>query len=70
MEKNWYKYFNYGTIALVFVLAILLMIDMVRGTYEIIPRSYYLPLIVIVFFIFILRIAARIYFMKQSKKQS
>jgi hypothetical protein len=36
MEKNWYKYFNYGTIALVFVLAILLMIDMVRGTYEII----------------------------------
>lgn len=70
MENNWYKKFNYTTIALVFILAILLLIDMVRGTYELIPRSYYIPLIVIVFIIFILRIVARIYFMKQLKKQS
>ena len=33
MENNWYKKFNYATITLVFILAILLMIDTVRGTY-------------------------------------
>ena len=70
MEKGWYKIFNYGTIVLVFFLALLLLIDMIRGTYELIPRSYYLPLLAIVGVIFILRLVIRFYFMKQSKKQS
>jgi len=70
MEKSWYKIFNYGTIVLVFVLALLLLIDMIRGTYELIPRSYYFPLLAIVGVIFILRLVIRFYFMKQSKKQS
>ena len=70
MKKSWYNIFNYSTIALVIVLAILLLIDMVKGTYDIIPRSYYYPLIVVVFIIFILRIILRYYFIKQTKKQS
>jgi hypothetical protein len=70
MQKSWYKIFNYGTIAFVIVLAILLLIDMMRGTYDIIPRSYYYPLIVVVFIIFILRIIIRYYLTKATKKQS
>ena len=70
MDKSWYKIFNYGSIGLVFILAVLLLIDMIRGTYEIIPRSYYIPLLAIVGVIFILRLVIRFYFIKQSKKQS
>ena len=70
MDKSWFKIFNYGSIGLVFVLAVLILIDMIRGTYEIIPRSYYIPLLAIVGVIFILRLVIRFYFIKQSKKQS
>jgi hypothetical protein len=68
MEKPWYKIFNYSSIAFVFVLAIMLIIDMVRGTYDLIPRSYYLPILIIVGIVFILRIAIRYYLTKLSKQ--
>lgn len=68
MEKPWYKIFNYGSIGLVFVLATMLIIDMVRGTYDLIPRSYYLPILIIVGIVFILRIAIRFYLTKSSKQ--
>jgi len=68
MEKPWYKIFNYGSIGLVFVLATMLIIDMVRGTYDLIPRSYYLPILIIVGIVFVLRIAIRFYLTKLSKQ--
>ena len=68
MEKLWYKIFNYGSIGLVFVLATMLIIDMVRGTYDLIPRSYYLPILIIVGIVFILRISIRFYLTKLSKQ--
>jgi hypothetical protein len=66
MQKSWYKIFNYGSIALVFVLAGMLIIDLARGTYDLIPRSYYFPILVIVGIVFILRIAVRFYLTKSS----
>jgi hypothetical protein len=70
MEKTWYKLFNYGTIALAFILAGLLLIDMVRGTYELIPRSFYYPILAVVGVIFILRIVIRYFLIQSSKKQA
>ena len=70
MEKTWYKIFNYGTITFAFVIAALLLIDMMRGTYELIPRAYYYPILALVFVIFILRIFVRFLLIKTSKKQS
>jgi len=70
MEKSWYKIFNYSTIAIAFILAGLLLIDMVRGSYDIIPRSYYYPILIVVGLIFILRIVIRYYFIQNSKKQT
>lgn len=70
MEKAWYKIFNYGTIAIAFILAALLLIDMIRGTYEIIPRSYYYPILAFVGVIFVLRIIIRYYLIQNSKKQT
>jgi hypothetical protein len=69
MEANWYKIFNYGSIAFVFVLALLLAIDMIRGTFDLIPRVYYYPILILVGVIFILRMAIRFYLTKNSKKQ-
>ncbi len=70
MEKSWYKIFNYSTIAIAFILAGLLLIDMVRGSYDIIPRSYYYPILIVVGLIFILRIVIRYYLIQNSKKQT
>lgn len=70
MEKAWYKIFNYSTIAIAFILAGLLLIDMVRGSYDIIPRSYYYPILIVVGLIFILRIVIRYYLIQNSKKQT
>ena len=70
MEKTWYKIFNYGTIALAFVLAALLLVDMVRGIYELIPRSFYYPILAVVGVVFILRIVIRFLLIKASKKQT
>lgn len=63
METTWYKYFNYGTIAIVTILLVLILAD-------IIPKDFYIPLLIFTVAIFILRIAARIYISVQSKKQS
>jgi hypothetical protein len=68
MEKSWYKIFNYGSIALVFVLAFMLGVDMIRGTFDLIPRAYYIPLLIVVGIVFILRIAIRFYLIKISKQ--
>jgi len=61
MQKNWYLYFNYTTIALAVVAAILLFMD-------VLPRNWYIPVLVIMVIIFILRIIARIYFIRTTRK--
>jgi cell division protein FtsW (lipid II flippase) len=63
MENNWYKYFNYGSLIFAMILVVLLFLDAV-------PRTWYIPLLVIMVLTFIIRIVARFYFMKQSQKQS
>ena len=63
MENNWYKYFNYGSLVFAVILVVLLFMDAV-------PRTWYIPLLVVMILTFITRIIARFYFMKQSKKQS
>ena len=63
MENNWYKYFNYGSLIFAIILVVLLVMDAV-------PVTWYIPLLVVMVITFITRIAARFYFMKQSKKQS
>jgi len=68
MEATWYKIFNYGSIVLVFILAVLLGIDAVRGTFDIIPRQFYTPILIVVGVIFILRIGIRSYLNKISNK--
>ncbi len=68
MEKTWYKIFNYGTITFAFILAAMLLIDMIRGTYELIPRAYYYPMLAVVGIIFILRIVIRFLLIKASRK--
>ncbi len=68
MEATWYKIFNYGSIVLVFILAVLLGIDAVRGTFDIIPRQFYTPILIVVGVIFILRIGIRSYLNRISNK--
>ena len=63
MNYNWYKYFNYGSLIFALILVVLLVMDAV-------PKTGYVPLLVVMVITFITRIAARFYFMKQSKKQS
>jgi len=63
MEAAWYKYFNYGTIAIVAILLVLILTDLI-------PKDLYIPLLIFTVVIFILRIVARIYISIQSKKQS
>ena len=63
MNNNWYKYFNYGSLIFALILVILLVMDAV-------PKNWYIPLLVIMAITFLVRIAARFYYMKQSKKQS
>jgi hypothetical protein len=63
MQKSWYKIFNYGTIALAIIAAVLLIIDIV-------PRFLYMPLLVVMIVIFILRILVRGYLINKSKTQT
>jgi hypothetical protein len=63
METTWYKYFNYGTIVIVAILLVLILADLI-------PKDFYIPLLIFTIAIFILRIVARIYVTVQSKKQS
>lgn len=61
MNVTWYKYFNYGSLIFAAILVVLLFMDSV-------PRNWYVPLLVVMVIVFILRIVARFYFTKQSKK--
>ena len=63
MQKNWYKIFNYVTIALAVGAAVLLIFDKV-------PMSLYMPLLVFMIVIFILRILIRGYLINKSKTQT
>ncbi len=61
MKKNWYTYFNYSTIILAIAAAVLLFLNLL-------PKNWYVPVLVIMIVIFILRIAARVYFIKTARK--
>lgn len=63
MEKTWYKIFNYVTIVIAVIVAVLLLLDKI-------PGSYYVPLLFVMIIIFILRIVVRFYLEKISKKQT
>ncbi|MFZ2325143.1 MAG: hypothetical protein WAV89_15785 [Ignavibacteriaceae bacterium] len=63
MKNDWYKYFNYGTIIIVGILLVLILFDSI-------PRNYYEPILVLTIIIFLLRIAARIYYTFRSKNKN
>lgn len=62
MNLNWYKYFNYGTILLVAVFAVLIFTKSVSV-------KYYNTLLYITVFIFILRIIIRAVLISRSKNK-
>ncbi len=63
MKNDWYKYFNYGTIIFVLIILVLIVTNFI-------PRSFYVPLLILTIIIFILRIVARIYFSMKSKNKN
>ncbi|AFH49262.1 Hypothetical protein IALB_1554 [Ignavibacterium album JCM 16511] len=62
MEPKWYTYFNYGSIAFVAVLLIVILTNSV-------PKEYYIPLLVVAIIIFILRIIFRIMIIKKIRER-
>lgn len=62
MEPKWYTYFNYGTIAFVALLLIVILTNSV-------PKDYYIPLLVVAVIVFILRIAFRIMLIKKIREK-
>lgn len=62
MNQNWYKYFNYGTILIVAVFAILIFTKSVSV-------ELYNSLLYLTIFIFILRIVVRAILISKNKKQ-
>lgn len=62
MEPKWYTYFNYGSIAFVAVLLILILTNSV-------PRDYYIPLLIVAIIIFILRIVFRVIIIKKIRER-
>jgi hypothetical protein len=62
MEPKWYTYFNYGSIAFVAVLLILILTNSV-------PRDYYIPLLIVAIMIFILRIVFRVIVIKKIRER-
>ncbi|GMU96562.1 hypothetical protein [Ignavibacterium album] len=62
MEPKWYTYFNYGSIAFVAVLLILILTNSVS-------RDYYIPLLIIAIIIFILRIIFRVIIIKKIRER-
>jgi L-asparagine transporter-like permease len=63
MKNNWYKYFNYGTIVFVAILLILILANAI-------PRTLYIPILILTIVIFILRIVVRILYSKQLRKEN
>ncbi|MEJ5263273.1 MAG: hypothetical protein WHT45_11370 [Ignavibacterium sp.] len=62
MEPKWYTYFNYGSIALVAVLLLVILTNAI-------PKEYYIPLLVLAIIIFILRIVFRIMVIKKIREK-
>ncbi|MGQ9798124.1 MAG: hypothetical protein ACUVRG_02355 [Ignavibacterium sp.] len=62
MEPNWYTYFNYGSIALVAGLLLVILTNSI-------PKEYYISLLIVAIIIFILRIVFRIMVIKQIKEK-
>lgn len=59
----WYKYFNYGSIIFILILLVLVLT-------ETIPKTWYVPILILTIVIFILRIVARLFFTMKTKKQN
>ncbi len=62
MEPKWYTYFNYGSIAFVAVLLLVILTNSV-------PREYYIPLLIVAVIIFIFRIVFRIMLIKKIREK-
>ncbi|WP_337865599.1 hypothetical protein [Ignavibacterium sp.] len=62
MEPKWYTYFNYGSIAFVAVLLLVILTNAI-------PKEYYIPLLVVAIIIFILRIVFRIMVIKKIREK-
>lgn len=62
MEPKWYTYFNYGSIAFVAVLLLVILTNAI-------PKEYYIPLLVLAIIIFILRIVFRIMVIKKIREK-
>ena len=63
MKNSWYTYFNYGTIIFVAILLILVILN-------VIPRNLYIYILVLTIIIFVLRIAARVFYTMKSKSEN
>lgn len=62
MEPKWYTYFNYGSIAFVAVLLLVILTNSV-------PKEFYIPLLVVAIIIFILRIIFRVIIIKKIREK-
>lgn len=62
MEPKWYTYFNYGSIAFVAVLLLVILTNAI-------PKEYYIPLLFLAIIIFILRIVFRIMVIKKIREK-
>ncbi|BDQ01876.1 hypothetical protein [Ignavibacterium sp.] len=62
MEPKWYVYFNYGSIAFVAVLLLVILTNSV-------PKEYYIPLLVVAIIVFILRIIFRVIIIKKIRER-
>lgn len=60
MKNNWYNYFNYGTIIIAIIAAVLLFLEKL-------PIDWYIPVLIFMVVVFILRIIVRVYLVKVSK---
>jgi L-asparagine transporter-like permease len=61
MLPDWYKYFNYGSIALIAVLLLLMLTETVS-------KESFFGILVFAIAVLLLRIILRVYFVVKSKK--
>lgn len=61
MLPEWYKYFNYGSIALIAVLLLLMLTETV-------PKESFFGILVFAIVVLLLRVLFRVYFVIKSKK--
>jgi len=61
MLPDWYKYFNYGSIALIALLLILMLTETV-------PKESFFGILVFAIAVLLLRVFLRVYFVLKSKK--